>query len=171
VQQRLSPDITPERLQILYKYDKEQGLIHRQENNRRILPNPETGKVYLYDTESKLRKNLLYHNLAFVLGSGKVIPSDKKVLCLDLDNENIKFHNLKLVDRKVYTKIQVALRNLAGGLNVKQHTQDKHAYVVSWLGKSHHRNTFYDISSANSFAQKKILEMVKFVNQHIRTSQ
>jgi hypothetical protein len=170
VRPRLTPDISPERLQTLYDYDKEQGVIYRRANNRQLLPHPDTGVVALYDGESSLRKNLLYHNLAYVLGAGKIIPSTKKVLCLDLDSQNIRFHNLKLVDRKVYREIQTALRNLAGALNMKQHPHDKHAYVVTWLGGSHHKSTFYDISSADNFRQKKSLELVKLVNQHIRTT-
>ena len=170
MRQRLTPDISPERLRELYTYDQEQGAIYRKENKRRLFPHPETGVVNLYDKQTGLRKNLLYHNFAFVLGSGEIIPSDRKVLCLDLDSENIKFHNLKLVDRKVYREIQTALRNLAGGLSIRQHQHDKHAYVVTWLGNSHHQSTFYDISSADQFRQKKSLELVKFVNQHIRTN-
>lgn len=170
MRQRIYPDISPERLQSLYGYNDEQGVIFRKENNRIILPEPETGMVSLYDNSTKSRKNLLYYNLAFILGSGKVVPSDKKVLCLDLNPQNIKLRNLKLVDRTVYKEIQRALRNLAGALNIRQHPQDKHAYLVTWLEKSQHRLVFYDISSADQFKQKKSLELVKFVNQHIPTN-
>lgn len=167
---RQTEEISAARLQEMFSYDKEQGIIRVVKSSRKVLPHPETGSVSVYDGTTKLRRNILYKNLAYTLGSGEYLPEDKKVLALDLDENNINYSNLKIVDRAVYGNIQIALRNISGGLRIAQHPQDRHAYVVYWLEQKTERCLiFYDIAAAENQKQKKLLEFVKLVNNYIRS--
>lgn len=171
MQHNQNSNLTVERLQQLYDYNPRQGEIRNRSNTRKVLPHPEDGSVVCYDPATKLRKKMLYRNLAYVLASGKFIPAKHKVLTLDLNDENIKFHNLKLVEQTVYWDIKTALRNLLGELKIMQHGADKHAYNVCWVTRHQHRTiTTYDIGKAEALKQQKALEFSKIVNQHIRSS-
>lgn len=173
--QRLTPKITVDRLLELYTYDKEKGIITQKQLGkkvqRRIFPHPESGDVVVYDPANRVRQRFLFRHLAYVLGSQKDIPDDKRVLCHDLNDENIVFRNLKLVDKSVYRDIQIALRNLEGDMKIIQHPVDKHAYKLVWREHKAFRCTVhYDIASAEHWLNKRSLELVKFVNRHIASS-
>lgn len=164
-------ELTVQRLQQLYDYNPRQGEIRNKSNTRKVLPHPEDGSVVCYDPATKLRKKMLYRNLAYTLSSGKFVPSKHKVLTLDLDDENIRFTNLKLVNQSVYWDIKTALRNLLGELKIVQHGDDKHAYNVCWVTRHQHRTiTTYDIGKDEKLKQEKALEFSKIVNQHIRST-
>ena len=166
---RKHPDISIERLKELFYYNTASGTITDNRSRRILLPYPETLQVAIYDGETGLRKQVLHRNLAYILGTGEAIPPDKRVLNLDLDERNVAFCNLRLVDKSVYRKIRAALKNLSGGIQIKQHKHDKHAYVVSWLDMRERFQIFYDFPAADHFRSQKMLEEVKFVNQFIRS--
>jgi hypothetical protein len=89
---------------------------------------------------------------------------------MDLDENNIKWNNLKVIDKSVYKKLHSALRNIRSELRIVQHPEDKHAYLVNWIDEGKSRsNTFYEISAAETFKSAKMLEFVKTVNQHARS--
>lgn len=164
---RLTPEIPVTRLQELFIYNTRLGSIVNRKTGRKLLPD-QRGLVQAFDGESKLRKNLLYRNLAYILGSGSYIPAGKKVLSLNLNDEDIAFHNLKLVDQTVYREIKIALKNLAGELKITQHSQDKLAYVVSWLEVGKERKfVLHDLIAAEQKKRKKVFELAKFVNKYI----
>ena len=170
--QRLTPKITVDRLLELYTYDKEKGIITQKQLGkkvqRRIFPHPESGDVVVYDPANRVRQRFLFRHLAYVLGSQKDIPDDKRVLCHDLNDENIVFRNLKLVDKSVYRDIQIALRNLEGDMKIIQHPVDKHAYKLVWREYKMFRSAVhYDIANAEQDLNRRALELVKFVNHHI----
>jgi hypothetical protein len=170
VPKRLNPEIPVKRLQELYSYDLQLGEIRNRVNNRRILPDPDNGSVVCYDSLTGLRKKMLYRNLAYALGGGKFIPTQHKILPLDLDDKNIKFNNLKLVSQGIYWDIKIALRNLLGELKITQHPTDKNAHVVQWVTRKQHRTVVtYDIGNAEALKHEKALEFSKVVNQHIRS--
>lgn len=169
---RVNPEISVQRMLELMHYDKEQGVITQKQlgkkMHRKVLPDPDNGAIVLYDPSTGLRQKMLYRSLAYVLGSGKPIPEGKKVLCHDLDDENIKFRNLKLVDKAAYRDVQIAIRNLEGEMKIVQHPRDKHAYLLIWKEHRRTRNSVhYDKGSADDAFREKELEMVKFINQHI----
>ena len=170
--QRLNPEITPQRIQELYDYDKDNGIITQRaihkKVQRKILPHPDDGSVVVYDPIVGIRQKMLYRSLAYVLGTGANIPKGKKVLCHDLNDNNIAFRNLKLVDKQVYRDVQIAIRNLEGELKIIQHPKDKHAYLLVWNEHRRQRTqVHYDIGAAEEAYRSKALELVKFVNRHI----
>lgn len=170
--QRLNPEITPQRIQELYDYDKDSGTITQKpvhkKVERKILPHPDDGSVVVYDPIVGIRQKMLYRNLAYVLGSGAKIPAGKKVLCHNLNDNDVSFRNLKLVDKQVYRDVQIAIRNLEGELKIVQHPKDKHAYCVVWNEyKRQKSEVYYDIGAAEEAYRAKALEFVKFVNRHI----
>ena len=160
------------RIQELYDYDKDSGTIYQKaigrKVKRKVLPDPETDSVVVYDPVKSLRRRMLYRNLAYVLGSGAEIPDGKKVLCHDLDESNIVFRNLKLVDKAVYRDLLIAIRNLETDMKIIQHPKDKHAYMLIWKEHARQRaSVHYDVGSAEEAERSKALELVKFVNKHI----
>lgn len=173
---RRKPEITPQRIQELYEYDKDKGIIIQvqtgvKKKRRMVLPHPEDGSVVVYDPVGCVRQKMLYRNLAYVLGSGTKIPEGKKVLCHNLNDTDVSFRNLKLVDKQVYRDVQIAIRNLEGELKIIQHPKDKHAYCVVWNEyKRQKSEVHYDIGAAEEAYRNKALEFVKFVNRHIVSS-
>ena len=160
------------RLIELLDYDKDLGLIHQKAVGRKVkrmvLPCPETGTIIVYDPVKSLRRRMLYRNLAYVLGSGAEIPEGKKVLCHDLNEQNIKYRNLKLVDKAVYRDVLIAIRNLETDMKIVQHPKDKHAYLLVWNEyRAARQAVYYDFGEAQEAERSKALELVKFVNQHI----
>jgi hypothetical protein len=158
--------VTPERLQELLNYDSTQGLV-RTKSGRRLLPD-EDKQVVVWDHELKKRRKLLLKNLAWILGNKKEIPEGMCVLCLNLDESDLSLRNLKVIPKSSYRDIQIALRNLSGGLRITQHPEDKHAYHLIWTEyKRENRSVHYDIGSAEAHKLKKEKELIKFINQYI----
>jgi hypothetical protein len=160
------------RIQELLEYDKDNGIITQKaiklKTRRRMLPDPETGTIIVYDPVKCLRRRMLYRNLAYVLGSGAEIPEGKKVLCHDLNEQNIKYRNLKLVDKAVYRDVLIAIRNLETDMKIVQHPKDKHAYLLVWNEyRAARQAVYYDFGEAQEAERQKELELVKFINQHI----
>lgn len=162
--------ITVAKIQQLYDYDKIKGVITRRTTSRIVLPHPISGDVEVSDSETKKRRKFLYRNLAYVLGSNKELAEDQRVFPMDLDENNIRWSNLKVIHKSVYKTLHSALRNVRGELKIQQHNDDKHAYLVYWIdeGKSRY-STFYEISAAEQFKASKMLEFVKLINQHTRS--
>jgi hypothetical protein len=162
--------ISVAKIQQLYDYDKMNGLITRRSTSRIVLPHPVSGDVEISDTETKKRRKFIYRNLAYLLGSGKELSANQKVFPMDLDENNIRWNNLKVIDKSVYKTLHSALRNVKGELKIQQHDSDKHAYLVQWIdeGKSRY-NTFYEISAAEKFKAGKMLEFVKMINHYTRS--
>lgn len=164
--------IPVERLQELLEYDKDLGVIHQKaigrKVKRRVLPDPETGTIVVYDPVKSLRRRMLYRNLAYVLGSSAEIPQGKKVLCHNMNEQDIVFRNLKLVDKAVYRDVLIAIRNLETDMKVVQHPKDKHAYLLVWNEyRKARQSVYYDFGEAQEAERHKSLELVKFVNRHI----
>jgi hypothetical protein len=158
--------VTPERLQQLLTYDSTLGVI-RTERKRKILPD-ESGLVTIWDKDLKTRRKLLYKNLAWILGNKREVPDGTKVLCLNLNEEDVSLRNLKIVESSAYRDIQIALRNLNGVLRIAQHPEDKHAYHLIWSEyKKECKAVHYDIGSAEEHKRQKEKEFVKFINKYI----
>ena len=165
---RKLPDITPERLGELFSYDPISAIIQNRKTRRKMLPD-ENGLVRAYDNDNKVEKKFLYRTLAWVLGSKQNVPEGFVVLAMDLDNNNIKFNNLKLIPKKDEVKIKLALRNLDGGLRIAPHKKDAHAYVLFWTERAgvQRQAVYYDIAAAEKAWRAKQLEYVKLINQYI----
>jgi len=96
---------------------------------RRIFPDDD-GYLIFY---KKGRKHKLKANkVAVELGNALVIPKDKVVLHKNLDPEDYRLQNLKLVTRKAHCTIKEAQRNLAGALKIVPHYQDMFSYTLCW---------------------------------------
>jgi hypothetical protein len=167
--------IAVNRLHELLDYDKDNGIIHQKAVGRKVkrivLPDPDTGTIIVYDPVKSLRRRMLYRNLAYVLGSGAEIPEGKKVLCHNMNEQDIVFRNLKLVDKAVYRDVQIAIRNLETDMKIMQHPKDKHAYLLVWNEyRAARQAVYYDFGEAQEAARSKALELVKFVNKHIVSS-
>lgn len=159
-----------DRLLELYCYDAVSGKISNKSNGRVILPSPDELVVYCYDPVDRSRKKFLYHNLAYILGSELDIPEGFKVLSLNLNEEDIRYNNLKLISKPDYTLVRCALRNLLGGLAITQHKTDKLAYRVNWYQFSKRRCIVcYDIARAQAILNRKSLDFSKTVNAYIRS--
>lgn len=170
--QRLTQSITVDRLLSLYDYDKEQGIITQKQIGkkaaRRVFAHPDSGDVTVYDPDNRVRQRFLFRHLAYVLGSQQAIPEGKRVLCHDLNDENIKYRNLKLVDKSVYRDIKIAIRNLESDMKIVQHPRDKHAYLLIWNEHKRARQAVhYDIAAAEDHKRSIEIELVKFINKHI----
>lgn len=165
--------ISVEKLKKLLDFDKDSGIIKVKKSKRVVLPNPDDGSVVVYDSDTGHKRRLKYLNLAFMLGSGKEIPTDKKVLSFDMSSTNSRFSNLALVDKEVYRAVNVVLRNLQSDMKIIPHKQDVYKCILTyknWVGQALTVNAvFDDVGHAQKAKADKELEMVKFVNQHILT--
>lgn len=96
---------------------------------RRIFPDAD-GYLIFYKKGRKYK--LKANKVAVELGNALVIPKDKVVLHKNLDPEDYRLQNLKLVTRRANNTIKEAQRNLAGALKIVPHHQDMFSYTLCW---------------------------------------
>jgi hypothetical protein len=146
------------------------GKVLMKKNQRPLYPDEFDKTVTIYDPLTRKRRKLLYKKLCWILYNRKEVPEDKSVLQLDLKEDNFSINNLRLVDKKDYASLMLALRNLSGSLKVLPHTSNRHKYVVHWLERGKHMKIVtQDFVAAEQLHLQKKQEFVKIVNKYILT--
>ena len=118
-----------ERLKEILEYDQVNGVLILKKSGRKLVPS-EDGSVIIFDKKNYRFK---YDKLCIALLHNDFPSSDLKVLHRDMDDNNFKANNLKLVSRETYKQISEAYRNLNGGIRYDHHPTDKLMYQVQWF--------------------------------------
>lgn len=148
------------------EYDVLEGYFYILKNNvkyRRLLPD-EDGYLIFYRKSKKYKFKA--NKIAIELGNNIVVPKDKVVLHKNLDQNDYKLQNLRLVTRKVFNSIKEAQRNLSGYLKVLPHHQDVFSYTVQWREDGKDRIlVLQDIVIARRLYTKLQLKYAKIISK------
>jgi hypothetical protein len=96
---------------------------------RRLFPDAD-GYLIFYKKGKKYKMKA--NRVAIELGNNLIVPKDKVVLHRNLDYNDYRLQNLRLVTRKTFNTIKEAQRNLGGALRIVPHYQDMFSYTLSW---------------------------------------
>jgi len=119
-------------LKHIIEYDIFEGSFFIIKNNlryRRIFQN-EDGYIIFYKNSKRLKFKA--NKLAIELVQNIEVPKDKVVLHRNLDYNDYRLQNLRLVTRKTFNTIKEAQRNLGGALRIVPHHQDMFSYTLCW---------------------------------------
>ena len=121
-----------QRINELLTYSPQTGEIHSRESNRKITPCPD-GFYTIWDNISRKKTKFKADRLAWTLGNNKKLRKNQKILHLNLNNEDNRLPNIRVVPSSVYNKVMEASKNLSGGLKITPHLTDKYNFVVSYF--------------------------------------
>lgn len=116
----------------LIDYDILEGSFFILKNNiryRKIFPN-EDGYLIFYKNSKKIK--LKANRLAIELVQNIIVQKDKVILHKNLNENDYRYCNLKLISKKIYNSIKEAHRNLSGYLRLQPHHKDMFSYVLIW---------------------------------------
>lgn len=130
---------------------------------RQIFPDEE-GYLIFYRKGKKYK--IKANKVAIELGNNLFVPKDKVVLHKNLDYQDYRLQNLKLVTRKVLNSIKEAQRNLAGHLKIQPHHQDMFSYTLQWREEGKDRIlVVQDIVMAKRLFNKLQLKYAKIISK------
>lgn len=124
----------------------------------------EEGYLIFYRKGKKYK--LKANRIAIELGNNLLVQKDKVVLHKNLDSQDYRLQNLRLVTRKVHNSIKEAQRNLGGHLKIQPHHQDVFSYTVQWREDGKDRIlVVQDIVMARRLYNKLQLKYAKIISK------
>lgn len=151
----------------LIEYDIILGAFYLKKNSkivRRIFPTEEGYLIFFRDCcRLKLRAN----KVAIQIVTGEIIPKSKAILHKNLDENDYRLQNLKIISKISYNKVKEAYRNLSGALKMLPHNSDVFSYVISWKEDNKEKKTVVsDIVIAKRIYAKLELKYAKILNKY-----
>lgn len=154
-------------LKEIIEYDIFEGsffLLKNKSRYRRIFPNEE-GYIIFYKDSKRLK--LKANKLAIELVQNIIVQKDKIILHKNLNENDYRYINLKLISKKTYSIIKEAHRNLSGFLKIQPHSKDVFSYVLSWKENSKDKIlVVQDIVIAKKLYTKLQLKYAKILNKY-----
>jgi hypothetical protein len=154
-------------LKELIDYDIIEGSFFILKNNKRyrkIFPNEEGYLVFYKDT---VRIKLKANKIAIELVQNIIVQKDKVVLHKNLNENDYRYCNLKLITKKIYNTIKEANRNLSGYLKLQPHHKDMFSYVLIWKENGKDKIlVVQDIVVAKRMLNKLQLKYAKILNRY-----
>lgn len=151
----------------LIDYDIFEGSFFILKNNtryRKIFPNEEG---YLVFYKSGRRIKLKANKVAIELVQNIIVQKDKSVLHKNLDENDYRYSNLKLISKKAHNTIKEAYRNLNGCLKLQPHSKDMFSYVLMWKENGKDKVVVVqDIVVAKRMFTKLQLKYAKILNRY-----
>lgn len=124
------------KLKDLIDYDMFEGSFFILKSNiryRKIFPN-EDGYLLFYKDGKKIK--LKANKVAIELVQNIIVQKDKVVLHKNLDENDYRYSNLRLISKRTYSMIKEAHKNLNGYLRLQPHSKDVFSYVLIWKENS-----------------------------------
>lgn len=157
------------RLLDLLHYDNTSGKISVKKSDR-VISADDTGAVTIYDPSFKVKRKMKLDVLAWVLLNAKELPDTHKILHKNLDQGDNSAKNLIAINRKEYSRVSEAIRNLDGEMKVGLHPIDQYKYVLSYrLNGVDRKETFDDIGTARNAESRMKVYFAKLVNNYAIT--
>jgi len=151
----------------LIDYDILTGDFFILKNNKRyrkIFPN-EDGYIVFYKDSKRIK--LKANKSAIELVQNIVVQKDKVVLHKNLNENDYRYCNLRLLSKKTYNSIKEAYRNLSGYLKIQPHQKDMFSYVLIWKESGKDRIlVVQDIVVAKRMYNKLQLKCAKILNKY-----
>lgn len=131
---------------------------------REVFP---TEEGYLMFYRQGKRIKLKANKVAIELVTGDKVPDEKSVLHKNLDENDYRLQNLKIIPRQAYLAVKEAQRNLSGALKLTPHPEDMFCYVLSWKedGKDR-RKVIKDVVVAKRTYNKLQLKCAKILSKY-----
>lgn len=131
---------------------------------RKIFPN-EDGYLVFYRKGKRIK--LKANKVAMELISGISIPDNKTVLHKNLDENDYRLVNLKLISKRTYLAVKEAQRNLSGALKLQPHPRDMFCYILCWKDQGKERKSvIYDVVVAKKMYNKLQLKYAKILSKY-----
>lgn len=161
----------------LIDYDILTGAFYILKNNtryRRIFPS-EDGYLIFYRNKRRIKLKANKAAIDFVneanqgnqcntLNNPDIIT--KVVLHKNLNEDDYRYCNLRLISKKVYNIIKEAHRNLSGALKLQPHSKDVFSYVLTWKENSKDKVlVVQDVVIAKRLYNKLQLKYAKILNK------
>lgn len=152
----------------LLSYNLYKGEFHIMKNDkvkRRIFPN-EDGYLIFYRNTRRIK--LKANRIAIELGTNiPEIPADCAVLHKNLDENDYRLCNLRVIDRSTFNLIKEASRNLSGALKMQVHPTEVYSYILIWKENGRERKkTIKDIVVAKRQFNKLQLKYAKILSTY-----
>jgi len=138
------------------RYDHLTGYLYYKKNNKRMIPDV---NGYIFYSQAKPTKQMIKvkaSKLCCLLGFGKAVRQDQRVLHRNLNEQDCRLSNLVVVPRKVYLQVNEARLNLESRLRLVPHEEDQHTY---WLIHRHEGVDKKEMIHDIVIAQRKLLKM------------
>lgn len=154
------------KLSDMLHYDLLNGKFFIKKNSnlvREIFPNEE-GYLMFYRQGKRIK--LKANKVAIELTSASKLEDSKAVLHKNLDENDYRLQNLKVISRVSYLTVKEAQRNLSGALKLTPHPEDMFCYVLSWKedGKDR-RKVIKDVVVAKRTYNKLQLKYAKILSR------
>ena len=131
---------------------------------RKIFPN-EDGYIIFYRKGKRIK--LKANKVAMELISGESIADNKAILHKNLDENDYRLQNLKIISRSAYLAVKEAQRNLSGALKLQPHPTDVFCYILSWKDQGKDRKSvIYDVVVAKRTYNKLQLKYAKILSKY-----
>lgn len=155
-----------ELLEMLH-YDLAIGAFYIKKNNkvvRRIFPN-EDGYLIFYRSGKRLK--LKANRIAMQIITNETISDKYTILHKNLDDNDYRLQNLKVISRVTYNNIKEAHRNLSGALRLQPHSSDVFSYVLNWKENGKDRvQVIHDIVIAKRLYNRLQLKYAKILSKY-----
>lgn len=151
----------------LIDYDVIEGSFFILKNNtryRKIFPNEE-GYLIFYKQSKRIK--LKANKAAIALVQDIIVQKDKVVLHKNLDENDYRYCNLRLISKKVHNTIKEAYRNLNGYLKLQPHHKDMFSYILIWKESGKDKIlVVQDVVVAKRMLTKLQLKYAKILNRY-----
>ena len=131
---------------------------------REIFPNEE-GYLMFYRQGRRLK--LKANKVAIELTSAEKVAEDRAVLHKNLDENDYRLQNLRVISRTAYLAVKEAQRNLSGALKLTPHPEDMFCYILNWKENSKdRRKVVKDVVVAKRTYNKLQLKYAKILSKY-----
>lgn len=131
---------------------------------REIFPNEE-GYLLFYRQGKRLK--LKANKVAIELTNAEKINESEAVLHKNLDENDYRLQNLRVISKAAYLAVKEAQRNLSGALKLIPHPEDMFCYILNWKenGKDR-RKVIKDVVVAKRTYHKLQLKYAKILSKY-----
>lgn len=149
-------------------YNATEGTFFVLSSGKQIIPNEDLFCFHYTEINSKKKViKIKADRLACLLGFGKPITKEERVLHRNLVESDCRLRNLLVVQRKVYLEIEEAKVNLDGRLRLVPHPTDQLSYFLCWRHEGRNkRELVYDVVVAKKKLNKLQLKYSKILTKY-----
>lgn len=156
----------PERLREVLDYDPLSGRILNKKTRRLLQPDHD-GLVIIFDSATKRSIKMKLDRIAYAMAFGALPKDDKRVLHKNLNTEDNRLCNLRLVSRALFLQIKEAHKNLTTGIKMVAHPVDQFCYIVHWFEDGAEKTRiFQDVVPARAELLKLQLRYSKVLTKY-----
>ena len=101
---------------------------------------------------------------AWLLSGEDPVPSDKQILCKNLDEQDFSKRNLCLVQKAEYSRIKRIICNTKNHYKLKEHPSDSFKVITTWIDinkGSKNKKVFEDSVVARKFIKSNLRDLLK----------